>query len=317
MKRLTGLFAAPFTAFNESGEIDLDIIGSQFSALSANAVSGAIVCGTTGESSSLTNIERMAVLEEWCKAARTTPEFDVIAHVGHTSLKDCVELTRHAVEAGADVIASLPPYYFRPESVGDLLDFFSEIAAAAANLPFYYYHMPSMTGVNFDVFDILSELNGRIPNFAGVKYTYEDLYDLARCMDLSNGRYDILCGRDEILLACLALGTTGAVGSTYNYIAPVYIKMIAAFEAGDLVAARQMQKVSRDVIAIMVKYGGLPAAKQIMKLVGLNCGDARTPLAKLSADAGESMAQELKAAGFYEYCSVPPSTAASAHISEA
>lgn len=317
MKRLTGLFAAPFTAFDGQGELNLGIIDDQYSALSGNGVSGAIVCGTTGESSSLTNAERMSALEKWCASARGNDKFSIIAHVGHTSIKDSVELTRHAADAGANVIASLPPYYFKPDTVNDLLDFFAEIAAAAPELPFYYYHMPSMTGVDFDVYDILTALGGKIPNFAGVKFTYEDLYDLARSMEIENGRYDILCGRDEILLSCLALGSKGAVGSTYNYIAPVYTKLIAAFEAGDLATARQLQKVSRDVIAVMVKHGGMAAAKQIMKLVGIDCGNARTPLSKISAEVSESMARDLTATGFYENCSAPPATAAAAHISEA
>ena len=315
MQRLTGLYAAPFTAFSPSGEINLGTIDLQYNALKANGIRGAIVCGTTGESSSMTTAERMSVLEEWCRIGKGA-EFRIIAHVGHTSINDCIDLTRHAVETGANVIAALPPYYFKPAKVTDLIDFFAPIAAAAGSLPFYYYHMPSFTGVDFPVIQILEALKGRIPNFAGVKYTYENLYDMARCVDFDNGRYDILCGRDEILLAAIALGTTGAVGSTYNYIAPVYTGLVKAFESGDMGTARKLQGVSREIIAVMAKCGGIPAAKRIMSLIGVDCGHVRSPLTTLTEEQLGAMEKGLRAVGFYQHASILPATSAAAHISE-
>jgi len=317
MERLTGLYAAPFTAFSPSGEINLDAVQLQFHGLKANGIRGAIVCGTTGESSSMTTAERMSVLEEWCRTGRAGGDFTIIAHVGHTSINDCIDLTKHAVETGAKVIAALPPYYFKPAKVDDLIDFFAPIAAAAASLPFYYYHMPSFTGVDFSVMRILEALGDRIPNFAGVKYTHENLNDMARCIDYDGGRYDILCGRDEILLPALSLGIGGAVGSTYNYIAPAYMSLIEAFDRGDLETARKLQGVSREVIAVMVKFGGIAAAKRIMKLIGVDCGHVRTPLSTLTDKRLAEMEQELRTVGFYQYASIVPSAAAAVHISEA
>lgn len=317
MERLTGLYAAPFTAFSPSGEINLEAIELQLQALKANGIRGAIVCGTTGESCSMTTPERMRVLEEWCRAVRGGEGFSIIAHVGHTSINDCIDLTNHAVETGANVIAALPPYYFKPAKVADLIDFFAPIAAAAGSLPFYYYHMPSFTGVDFPVMQILESLGGRIPNFAGVKYTHENLNDMARCIDYDGKRYDILCGRDEILLPALSLGISGAVGSTYNYIAPVYTSLIEAFDRADLETARRLQGVSREVIAVMVKFGGIAAAKRIMSLIGVDCGHVRAPLATLSDERLAEMEKELRAVGFYQHASILPSVTAAVHISEA
>jgi len=256
------------------------------------------------------------VVEEWCRVGKGG-DFRIIAHVGHTSINDCIELTRHAVATGAHVIAALPPYYFKPSKVSDLVDFFEPIAAAAGDLPFYYYHMPSFTGVDFPVMRILESLKGRIPNFAGVKYTHENLNDMARCIDHEGGRYDILCGRDEILLPALSLGVTGAVGSTYNYLAPVYTSLMKAFEGGDLETARRLQGISREVIAVMVKYDGIAAAKRIMSLIGIDCGHVRTPLATLSEEQLGEMEKELRAVGYYQHASILPSAAAAVHTPEA
>ena len=124
----------------------------------------------------------------------------------------------------------------------------------------------------------------------------------ARCLEFEEGRFNILFGRDEILLAALALGATGAVGSTYNYMAPVYHRVIEAFKAGDLESARRLQSLAVRIIAVMSRRGGLSAGKAMMKMIGLDCGPARAPLANLSAETLEAFTRELQAAGF------PPQT---------
>jgi N-acetylneuraminate lyase len=146
--------------------------------------------------------------------------------------------------------------------------------------------------------DFLRMAGPRLPNLVGIKFTHENLMDYRRCLEFEGGRYNILFGRDEILLAALAMGATGAVGSTYNYLAPLFHQLIQAFQAGDLERARQYQSQAIHIIAVMSRNGGLPAGKAMMKLAGLDCGPVRAPLENLSDQRLESLARELKQVGF-------------------
>ncbi|HEY8561624.1 MAG TPA: dihydrodipicolinate synthase family protein [Pyrinomonadaceae bacterium] len=303
MQKLKGLIAAPFTAFDADGELNLPAIDKQIELLTGNQISGALVNGTTGECGSLTLDERMTVAERWCAAARAFDDFAVVAHVGHSCLKDSRTLAAHAQKVGATAVAALPPYYFKPASAEILVEHCRLIAEAAPGLPFYYYHIPSISGVAIPVINILRALGDKIPNFAGVKFTYEDLYDFGLCLEFENRRYDILCGRDESLLPGLALGATGAVGSTYNYIAPVYRELIEAFAANDLAAAQAAQEKSRQIISVMVNFGGIPAAKTIMRMIGIDCGQVRLPLAAVSDAKFAEFEKALAAVGFFDVCS--------------
>jgi len=146
--------------------------------------------------------------------------------------------------------------------------------------------------------EFLKSASKHIPNFAGIKFTDENLMSFSQCLNFEDGRFNILFGRDEILLAALALGATGAVGSTYNYMAPLYHQMWSAFECNDLAAARRLQSLAMQIVAVMSRHGGLPAGKAMMKLVGIDCGPVRPPLRNLSSEEWESLSQDLHHAGF-------------------
>lgn len=114
------------------------------------------------------------------------------------------------------------------------MEFCAGIAVAAPKLPLYYNQIPTMTGVSLPCADFLAAARDRIPNLAGVKFTYENLMDYLACVEFPEGRYDACFGRDEILLAGLSLGAAGAIGSTHNYAAPIYLRLMEAFHRGDL-----------------------------------------------------------------------------------
>lgn len=294
--KLTGLIAAPFTAMSPDGSLNLGLIEAQARQLAAQGVKGAFICGTTGEGFSLTTEERMQVAERWLAVAPKS--LSVIVHVAHNSLDESQKLAAHAEQLGAYAIASIGPTFFKPAGVDQLVDFCAPVAAAAPSLPFYYYHIPVMTGVYLPMLDFLRVASKRIPNLAGIKFTDENLMSYTQCLNFEDGRYNILFGRDEILLAALALGATGAVGSTYNYMAPIYHKVMEAFKAGDLETARQWQTTSIQIIAVMVRHGGLPAGKAMMKIQGLDCGPVRSPLKNLNAEQFAALQHELAAVGF-------------------
>lgn len=296
---LSGLIAAPFTPMNEKGELHLEPIPSYVDLLVNTGVKGAFVCGTTGEGPSLQPDEKKAVFEEWVRCS--DEKLKVIAHVGGTCYPESVELAKHAESIGVDAIAAVAPYFFKPTRVDELLLFLKLIADAAPELPFYYYHIPSMTGVDLPVHKILSGAEDLIPNLAGVKFTHSNLMDLQQCLTLNHGHFDILFGIDEILLSALSLGVKSAVGSTYNYMAPVYMDLIDAFNDSNLHKARNQQDFSISVVKILNKYGGgVRAGKAIMDLVGIECGPCRLPIKNMTTGESKSLKNDLLEIGFFE-----------------
>lgn len=281
---------------NADGSLNLPMIEQQAKWLAENKVNGAFICGTTGEGMSLSVEERLQIAEKWMAAA--PPSLQVIVHVGHQAISASRTLAAHAQRIGARAFATIAPTFFRTTNLEQLVSFCAEIAESAPGLPFYYYHMPAMTGADLPMHDFLKLAGPRIPNLAGIKFTHENLMDYNRSLNFEERRYNILFGRDEILLAALAMGATGAVGSTYNFMAPIYHRIIEAFNAGDLATARRFQSQAIEIIAVMNRRGGLPAGKAMMKIVGLDCGPVRAPLQNLSSEALESLTRELKTVGF-------------------
>ncbi|MCC6356751.1 MAG: dihydrodipicolinate synthase family protein [Verrucomicrobiae bacterium] len=293
---ITGLIAAPFTPFHPDGSLDTGPVGRLATKLIADGVAGAFVCGTTGEGPSMSTAERMELAAAWTDAARD--RFRIIVQVGHASIADARALAAHAQSIGAAAIGCLAPYFLKPKSVEDLVAFCDPIAAAAPDLPFYFYHLPSITGVHLPMADFLASAAGKIPNLAGIKYTHEDMLDFSACLRADGGRYDILFGRDEMLLAGLALGARGAIGSTYNYMAPLYHRLMEAFARGDIASARVAQAQAADIIAAMLRHGGLPAGKAMMAIAGIDCGPVRPPLRDPGATQRESLRRDLEPLGF-------------------
>jgi N-acetylneuraminate lyase len=297
-KLLSGLIAAPFTPMDNQGNIKLEMIGQYANHLIKSKISGAFICGTTGEGPSLTTEERKMILEEWIRNANS--QLKIISHVGGNCLSENKELAAHAEKCGAYAIAAFAPSFFKPDTVKELISFLAPIAASAPNLPFYYYHIPSLTGVKLPVIDMLVEVEKMIPNFAGIKYTHFDLYDMQKCLDYNKGKYEILHGTDETLLCGLSLGTQAAVGSTYNYIPMVYLRMWEAYNNSDMESAREWQKLSVKIVTVIIRYGGgVRAGKAIMELIGIDCGPCRLPIKNLSGEELETFKSELIDVGFF------------------
>jgi N-acetylneuraminate lyase len=297
---LAGLVAATHTPFRADGSLNLAVVERQAAHLLANGVGHAFIGGTTGESSSLTLEERRALTERWVEVARGTA-LDVIVHVGANCLADARALAAQAQRFGTAAVSAIAPSYFKPASVGVLVASMAEIAAAAPDLPFYYYEIPAMTGLALPPSAFLAEAAGRIPNLAGIKFSSSDLMEYQLCRAAGAGAFDIPFGIDEMLLGALALGATGAVGSSYNFAAPIYARLLAAFEAGDLAAARAEQVRSARLIRLLGAHGYMGAAKATMQMLGVDVGPARLPNAPLTADEARRLRADLEGLGFFEW----------------
>lgn len=294
---LRGLIAATYTPFTAEMAVDHAAVAPMVERLIADGVSGFYVCGSTGEGVSLSTPERKQVLEAHVKA--TAGRVPVVAQVGHNSLVEACDLADHAQRAGAAAISALAPTYFKPGSVEMLVECCRHVAAAAPNLPFYYYHIPALTGVNLPMPAFLRQAGEAIPTFAGLKYTAATLHEYQECVALDGGRFDVLYGFDELFLPALAVGARGAVGSTYNIAAPLYLKLLAAFEAGDLESARECQLQAIEMINVIARCPFHPAMKVLLGWLGTPCGDCRPPLPGLTVAQCDELRAGLESLGFF------------------
>lgn len=285
--KITGLVAATPTPFSTDGSLHLEAIAPMAELLAGQGVAGVFVAGSTGESHSLTIQERMSLVEEWAQLARPH-KLTFMVHVGHNCQLDACRLAAHAAQHGADCVSCAAPSYFKPETVEQLVDFCAPVAEAAGETPFYYYHIPKLTGVSLSMPEFLRLGAPAMPNLAGMKFTHTDLMQLQECLRLADGRYDVLFGHDEMLLAGLALGVQGAVGTTYCFAAPIYLEVIEKFAAGDLSAARAAQARAVQMIRAFAEFGFLAATKQAMTELGVPCGPVRPPLPNLSDQQSRS-----------------------------
>lgn len=302
--KIEGLVAAPFTPLHPNGELNLAPIPEYGRLLAQNGVRGAFIGGSTGEGVSLSFPEKMALLQAWGEVHE--PGLQKIMLVGGTSQAESILLAREAARCGYDAVAVLAPYYFKPATVELLAQFCIGIGEAVPEVGLYFYHIPALTGANLSMIDFLTCIDGRLPSFRGIKYTHNDLMDYRRCLLFADGKYDLLWGWDEIFLAAMAMGARGAVGSTFNYAAPVYHQLMAAFDAGDLPRAQAMQDQSIAIVKLLVKYGGIATGKAYMRALGLDCGTFRLPVANMSEARYQEFLADLQDINFYAHASQLP-----------
>ena len=291
---LNGLIAAPFTPMKEDGGINLPMIKKYADTIAEKGcVTGVFICGTTGEYASTTVEERKAVAEAWVEGA--AGRFKVVVHVGSNCYVDAADLARHAKEIGADAVASIAPNYYKPSTVKDLVMFLKPVAEAGGDLPFYYYNLPSMSGVRLPLTDFLIEGKKEMPNLVGIKFSDSDFYQMQLLVNLSGGEFNILNGSDEMLIAGIACGAQGAVGSTYNYVPRIYQNMIDSYRSGDVAAARQWQWEAVKIVNVLIDHGGgVRGGKAFMKLAGVDCGQCRYPVSQVSDEEMKVIEKRLR-----------------------
>jgi N-acetylneuraminate lyase len=297
---LRGLVAATHTPFKPDGSLNLAVVEKQAAHLLKNGVGLAFIGGSTGESHSLSLEERRTLAQRWCEVARGT-SLKIVVHVGSNCLADARALAAQAQQFGAVAISALAPSYFKPRSLEALVACCAEIAAAAPATPFYFYDIPALTGVSFSMAEFLTKAPPCIPTLAGLKFTNPDLMSYLQCLQADGGRWDVPWGIDEWLLGALATGARGAVGSSYNFAAPLYHGLIAAFERGDLAAARVAQHRSTRLIALLARYGYMGAAKATMAMLGVEVGPARLPNTTPTPEQTRQLRCELETTGFFDW----------------
>uniref|UniRef100_A0A8C0BI59 N-acetylneuraminate lyase n=1 Tax=Buteo japonicus TaxID=224669 RepID=A0A8C0BI59_9AVES len=297
-KKLQGLVAATVTPMTPDGQINLSVIRQYVDYLvSEQNVKNVFVNGTTGEGLSLNIQERKQLAEEWVCQGKDKLDH-VIIHVGALSLPESQELARHAAAIGASAIAVIAPFFFKPTKKDELIAFLQKVASEAPAVPFYYYHIPPLTGVTIRVEELLDGIKERIPTFQGVKFSDTDLLDLAQCINKNEReQFVFLYGVDEVRTPPLHLLILFLVwyfsGSTYNYLGRKANLMLQAFAKPDLALAQKYQFLTGEFLNFVIKLGfGVAQTKAVMSFVsGIPMGPPRLPL----VDASEEFIVKAKA----------------------
>jgi N-acetylneuraminate lyase len=158
-----------------------------------------------------------------------------------------------------------------------------------------------LRGTSVSPSEFLDQAADRIPNLAGIKFTSSNLMEYQLCRSSHGEGFDIPFGFDEMMLGALALGATGAVGSSFNFAAPIYNRLIAAHQRGDLLAAREEQMHSVSTIQKLAARGYMGAAKAVMKMLGVDVGPPRLPCVALDSNQTDALRSELEAMDFFEW----------------
>lgn len=296
MLKLTGITPALLTPFDEEGNVNTAVIRDMIEFHLSGGVSGFYVCGSTGEGLLLSEAERRLVAETAIDQVKG--RVPVVVHVGAIATQTACALASHAEEAGADAISSIPPFYF---SVGveGVKQHYVRIAAASS-LPFYIYNIPGATGVNVGV-DMVQALSAIMPTLRGMKYTAYDFYQMHKIVELEGGRLNVLSGPDEMMIAAQAMGADGAIGTTYNVLPRLFVEAYESFNADDVATARELQAKGNWVITIFQQFPSLSAVKEMMRLLGFDCGSARRPNLPLTDEQKGRLREMLEEIGFFEF----------------
>jgi N-acetylneuraminate lyase len=251
---------------------------------------GLYLCGSTGEGLLMTEVERCLVAETVIEQVRG--RVPVIVHVGAPATSVSERLARHAGQAGADAVASVPPFYY---AVGRIeIETHYRRIALAGGIPLYLYNIPTATQVSLEACLICDLVREGVAH--GLKYTSYDQLNFREILESCGQAINVFAGPDEMLLPFLLMGAHGGIGTTYNLIPELFVDLYAAWTAGDLQTAQQAQYQIDRAILVLRKFGVVPAVKAAMRLRGIDCGNPRAPLLPLTADQVEQLACELEQA---------------------
>jgi len=296
MFKLTGMMSALLTPFDAEGNVNFSVLSDLLEWQMARGIAGFYILGSSGEGLLMSAAERRAVAEAVVRQVKN--RVPVVVHVGTMTTREACALAAHAAEIGADATSSIPPFYYNvgPEGVKQ---YYIQVAAASG-LPFYIYNIPATTGVNVAV-DIVRDLIAAVPNLRGMKYTAYDMYSLRKIVELDEGRFNVLSGADEVMLAAQAMGADGAIGTTENFLPRVFVDACTAFRAGDVQAAQALQAKINWTVSAFLSFPSLAAVKEIMRLLGFDLGKPRPPLVSLTDDQRGQLREMLQEIQFFEW----------------
>lgn len=286
MAAIEGVLTAMVTPFDDGGELDVAAARRLARYLVENGSHGLVVAGTTGESPTLTDDEKLTLLRE--VRDEVGGEATVICGSGSNDTRHSVELTRAAAEAGADAVLVVTPYYNKPNRAG-LRAHFEAVAEAAGETPVVLYNIPSRCVVNLDP-DFLAELAAAIPNVAAVKQANND--ELGPIDGL-----DVLAGNDDIFLRCLELGGTGGILVASHIAGPQMRDLYDAATSGDLDRAEEIDASLHGIYEAMTVTANPIPVKAGVEMLGLIGGRLRLPMVEADDEQRAAVRSALERHG--------------------
>lgn len=285
MKDLTkyhGIIPAFYACYEDDGSVSAERTKQFTKYLMDKGVKGLYVCGSSGECIYQSKEERKLILESVMEVAGG--KMTIIAHVACNNTADSMELAAHAESLGVDAIASIPPIYFRlPEEA--IAKYWNDISSAAPNTDFVIYNIPQLAGVSLTM-PLFREML-KNPRVVGVKNSSMPTQDIQ--MFKAEGGDDIVVfnGPDEQFVAGRAIGAQGGIGGTYGVMPELFLKCDELIKEGKLEKAREIQYAINSIIYAMCdcKCNMYAAAKEILRLQGINIGDARAPLVGIKEES--------------------------------
>ena len=287
MKDMKGVIAAMMTLFDENENVDVKRMENFVDFLLEQDIDGFYLTGSTGEGFLMTADERKLVVETVIN--RVAGRKPVIVHVGDIGTKKSIDLAKHAYEAGADAISSVPPFYWK-FSEEDIYNYYKDISEATP-LPMIVYNVPLAGLMGTDLLLRLAQL----PNIKGLKFTGKDHDQMSHIKDLLDPEFIVYSGCDEMAFSGLSVGTDGIIGSFYNVMPELFKKIYAAVQQGNLKEGARLQKIGTEIILASIKFDYLALMRNMLAWQGVDAGWARRPFRNYKDEELDDYKAELRA----------------------
>ena len=273
----TGIMPALLSPVNEDGSIRETTLRRLVRDLSQTGITGFYLCGATGEGIAMAPERRMELVEIVKDEA---PEgMKLINHIGAADLATVRRLARHSRQIGLDGISSVPPFFFNYDERG-VMDYYRAMSEESEGLPLLIYASP-LSGTPLPVETVEKMLS--IPGFVGMKYTNPNYYLMTRYKKLDGGNINIINGPDETCMLGLLMGADAAIGSTYNVMPRLFVRLYEAVKAGRLEEAKPLQMKADDLIELMLRFDVISCCKLMLEKRGYDIGETNAPMKRLTA----------------------------------
>ena len=288
MKKFGRLLTAMVTPFDSKGKVDFAQAKKLAKALLASGSDGLVVSGTTGESPTLTAVEKLRLFEEIKSVVSS--KVTIVAGTGNYNTQESIELTKEAEKTGVDACLLTVPYYNKPNQEG-LYEHFKAIAKAT-KLPCIIYNVPSRTITNMTA-DTTIKLS-KIDNIVGVKEASADFSQISRIIDGVDKDFIIYSGNDADTFPILGLGGYGVIGVITHLVGKQYKKMMDDFSAGKIEEAARLHRHFIPLVNTMFMIGSPMPIKYALNYVGFRVGKPRLPLVEPDEKTRAAIEQTLK-----------------------
>ncbi|BBF44117.1 4-hydroxy-tetrahydrodipicolinate synthase [Lachnospiraceae bacterium KM106-2] len=287
-----GAGVAIITPMKENQEVDYEQLEKLIDYQVENSTDAIIICGTTGESSTLSREEHLECIR--VAVNRTNKRIPVIAGTGSNCTDEAVFYTKEAQKAGADGILSVTPYYNKATQKG-LIEHFTTIAKTV-DLPIVLYNVPSRTGCNI-LPQTAVTMAKNVENIVAIKEASGNISQVATLMQLAEGCIDLYSGNDDQIVPILSMGGKGVISVLSNVVPKVTHDIVAKFMAGDVAGSRALQLKYLPLIhALFSEVNPIPVKKAV-DLMGMHGGPLRLPLTELEDADTEVLRNEMKKIG--------------------